>query len=394
MKMLQNVKVLDLTRVLAGPFATMILADLGADVLKIERPGTGDDSRSFGPYVHGESGYFMSINRNKKSMTLNLKTERGRDIFKQLIPSFDVVVENFRPGTMDKLGLGYENLKELNPRIIYAAISGFGRTGPYSRRPAYDIVIQALGGLMSITGQRNGQQTRVGASVGDITAGLYGCIGILGGLVRRAESGQGCLIDVAMLDCQVSILENALARYFSSGEVPVPIGNRHPSIVPFESFDASDGLIIIAAGNDSLWGKFCKAVNRPDLEKDERFITNDMRTRHYKDLKEHLVSEIKKKTVDEWCEILDAEGIPCGPVNTIDEVVNHPQVRARNMVTSFLHPLAGEVKIPGNPLKVHEDADDGFTASPILGQDTSEVLRGILCMTEEKIEELQNRGII
>ena len=374
--LLQGVKVLDLTRVLAGPFATMILADLGAEVVKVERPVTGDDSRSFGPFVNGESGYFMSINRNKKSITLNLKSDEDKKLFKELIKEFDVVVENFRPGTMEKLGLSYDTLKELNPRIIYAAISGFGRTGPYSRRPAYDIVIQALGGLMSITGPENGPHTRVGASIGDITAGLYGCIGILGALVSRSTTGKGSLIDVAMLDCQISILENAFSRYFATGDVPKPLGNRHPSIVPFEAFEARDGEIVIAAGNDLLWDKLCRLIGRPELSDDPRFVSNELRTKNYPDLKSVLAPEIKKRTVSEWSALLEEAGIPGGPVNTIDRVVNNPQVKERGMIVEVEHPRAGTVHVPGNPVKIDGSDKTDFAPAPMLGQHNEEVLKG------------------
>ncbi len=256
---LENVKVLDLTRVLAGPYATMILGDLGADVVKVEMPGTGDDARAFGPYVKDESAYFMSLNRNKRSITLNLKEEEGKKILKEMVKHFDVIVENFRPGTMEKLGLGYETLKEINPKIVYAASSGFGHTGPYSKRAAYDAVVQAMGGIMSITGQENGKPTRVGTSVGDINAGMFTAIGILSALYRVKETGKGQMVDVAMLDSQVAILENAIARHVVTGEIPKPQGNRHPAIVPFETFDTRDGEIMIAAGNDALWAKLCRA---------------------------------------------------------------------------------------------------------------------------------------
>jgi len=392
--LLNGVKVLDLTRVLAGPFTTMILADLGAEIIKVERPVTGDDSRSFGPYVNGESGYFMSINRNKKSITLNLKSEEGKSLFKDLIKDFDVIIENFRPGTMDKLGLGYDTLKELNPGIIYAAVSGFGRTGPYSRRPAYDIVIQALGGLMSITGQEGGSHTRVGASIGDITAGLYGCIGVLGALVNRSTTGNGCLVDVAMLDCTVSILENALSRFYATGDIPKPMGNRHPSIVPFETFEAVDGEIVIAAGNDVLWEKLCVLIDRYELFEDPRYSSNELRTLNYQDLRAELATEIKKKGVEEWYTLLETAGIPGGPVNSIDQVVKDPHVKARGMVVEVEHPRAGTVNIPGNPIKINGGDRDEFTPSPVLGQHNAELFKRLLNIDDLKLEELKSRNII
>jgi CoA:oxalate CoA-transferase len=392
--LLHGVKILDLTRVLAGPFATMILGDLGAEIIKVERPVTGDDSRSFGPYVNGESGYFMSINRNKKSITLNLKSEEGKELFKGLIKDFDVIIENFRPGTMDKLGLGYDTLKEINPGIIYAAVSGFGRTGPYSSRPAYDIVIQALGGLMSITGPENGPQTRVGASIGDITAGLYGCIGVLGALVNRSTTGKGCLIDVAMLDCTVSILENALSRFFATGDIPKPIGNRHPSIVPFEAFNALDGEIVIAAGNDILWEKLCILIGRSELSKDSRYSSNELRTINYKDLRSELAPEIKKRGVAEWYALLEKAGIPGGPVNSIDQVAKDSQVKARGMIVEVEHPRAGTVNIPGNPIKINRGDRDEFIPSPELGQHNAEIFKRLLHIDNLKLEELKDRSVI
>lgn len=262
---LENIKILDLTRVLAGPYCTMVLADLGADVIKVEIPKKGDDSREFGPYIGKESAYFMSINRNKKSITLNLKSDKGKELLKGLVKKVDVITENFRPGTMEKLGLGYDILQELNPKLIYAASSGFGHYGPYSQRPAYDGVVQAMGGIMSITGQAGGEPTRVGPSVGDIFAGVLTAVGILSAINKRNVNGEGMKVDVAMLDCQVAILENAIARYFETGESPKPAGNRHASIVPFEPFDTMDGKIMIAVGNNNLWAKFCSLISREDL---------------------------------------------------------------------------------------------------------------------------------
>lgn len=273
---LEGIRVLDLTRVLAGPFATMILADMGAEVIKIEMPEKGDDARQYGPFTNGESGYFMSINRNKKSITMNLKNQKSKEVFIEMLKKADVVVENYRPGTMEKLGLGYEEIKKINPKIIYAASSGFGHSGPYSKRPAYDGVVQAMGGIMSITGQKGGKPTRVGPSIGDITAGLYTAIGILGALNYREKTGIGQKVDVAMLDCQVSILENAISRYFVTGVSPKPAGNRHASVVPFEPFETLDGEIMIAVGNDALWKKFCQCINADEMANEERFTTNKL----------------------------------------------------------------------------------------------------------------------
>ena len=314
---LSDIKVLDLTRVLAGPYATMVLADLGAEIIKVELPGKGDDSRAYGPYKNGESAYFMSLNRNKESLTLNLKAPEGKEILKRLVEKVDVLVENFRPGTMEKLGLGYDVLKEINPHLVYASSTGYGQTGPYSQRPAYDAVVQAMGGIMSITGQADGKPTRVGTSVGDIFAGLFCAIGILSALHERESSGVGQFVDVAMLDCQVAILENAISRYEFTGEIPRPIGNRHPSIVPFESFDTLTAPIIVAAGNDRLWVTLCDLMEL-DIASDPRFITNPLRNENYLTLRPILAERFMTKTAEEWQFMFDEAGIPCGPINTVD----------------------------------------------------------------------------
>ncbi|SKC42559.1 CaiB/BaiF CoA transferase family protein [Maledivibacter halophilus] len=390
---LEGIKVLDLTRVLAGPYSTMILADLGAQVIKIEKPETGDDSRQFGPYIEDESAYFMSINRNKKSVTLNLKKKKGKEILLGLVKEVDVVVENFRPGTMEKLGLGYDVLKEVNPKIIYAAASGFGHTGPYSKRPAYDAVVQAMGGIMSITGQKGGKATRVGSSIGDITAGLFCTIGILAALINRNSIGKGQKVDVAMLDCQVAILENAIARYIVSGIVPQPAGNRHSSIVPFEPFDTKDGEIMVAAGNDVLWVKLCKALGIEKLAYDERFLTNPLRNKNYNELRPIVAKHFMEKTTKEWQDILDDIGVPNGPINTIDKVLKNPQILAREMIVEVEHPRAGKMKMPGIPIKLSETPGTIRTAAPILGQHTQEILKEMLNMNNEEIEKFKKLNI-
>ncbi len=390
---LEGIKVLDLTRVLAGPYATMVLADLGANVMKVEMPVKGDDSRHFGPYVGDESAYFMSLNRNKRSMTLNLKTEKGKELLKEMIKNVDVVIENFRPGTMEKLGLGYDVLKEVNPRIIYAAASGFGHSGPYSKRPAYDAIVQAMGGIMSITGQEDGEFTRVGTSVGDITAGLFATIGILAALRYRDETGIGQKVDIAMLDTQLAILENAVARYAVDGEIPAPKGNRHPSIVPFEPFDASDGKIMIAVGNDALWVKFCNATELDHLINKEEFKTNPLRNNNYRILRPLIAEKIVKKTVDEWIEIFNDGGVPNGPINTVDKVLKDPQILARDMVKEVEHPTAGKLLMPGVPIKMSETQGDVVMASPILGQHTDEILKEILDLNDNEIEKLKKENI-
>ena len=390
---LEGIKVLDLTRVLAGPYATMILADLGADVMKIEMPVKGDDSRQFGPYLKDESAYFMSLNRNKRSMTLNLKNERAKKLFLEMIKEVDVVVENYRPGTMEKLGLGYEELKKVNPKIIYAASSGFGHSGPYSKRAAYDAVVQAMGGLMSITGEKGGSPTRVGASIGDITAGLFTAIGILTALVNRNNTGKGQKVDVSMLDCQVAILENAISRYIVTGEAPKPEGNKHSSIVPFEPFETSDGEIMVAAGNDALWQKLCEAIGTEELINDERFVTNPLRNENYDELRPLIARPIKTKTTKEWQDILDDIGVPNGPINTVDKVMEDPQVKARDMIVEVDHPVAGKLKMPGIPIKLSDTPGEIRTPSPLLGQHTDEILNELLGYKKEDIDKLKNEKI-
>ena len=394
MKSLENLVVLDLTRVLAGPYASMMFADFGADVIKIEAPNGGDDSRAFGPFVGKESAYFMSLNRGKRSMTLNLKEEKAKEIFKEMVKKADVVLENYRPGTMEKLGLGYDVLKEINPKIIYTACSGFGHTGPYSKKPAYDVIVQGMGGIMSITGQENGEPTRVGASVGDVTAGLFAAIGTLTALYTREVTGIGQKVDVAMLDCQVAILENAISRYVTSGVVPGPIGNRHPSITPFEGFKAKDGYVIIAVGNDRLWAKFCELIGKTELIEDPRFVSNSQRTQNQKELKAILDTVFPDKTVDEWLAVIDAAGIPCGPINTVDRVLKDPQVAARDMIVEVEHPIAGKLKMPGLPIKLSETPGSVEIPAPLLGQHTKEILAAMLGISSDEVDELKANNVL
>lgn len=389
---LSGLKVLDMTRVLAGPYCTMVLGDLGADIIKIEAPKKGDDSRQFGPYLNGESAYFMSINRNKRSMTLNLKHEIGKKVFLDLIQEVDVVVENFRPGTMEKLGFGYEVLKEHNPKIIYAATSGFGHSGPYSHRPAYDGVVQAMGGIMSITGQKGGIPTRVGPSVGDITAGLFTAIGILAAVNHRTKTGEGQKVDVAMLDCQVAILENALARYFVTGESPKPAGNRHSSIVPFEPFKTNDGEIMIAVGNDGLWKKFCHEIDKVDFIEDERFKSNPLRSENYDVLRPILGDIIESSSTKDWYDRLTVAGIPCGPINNIEMITKDEQVSSREMIVEVDHKVAGKTHIPGVPIKMSKTMGSVRKAAPLLGENTDEILTEVLGMSQEAIDEIKNSG--
>lgn len=395
MRPLENIKVLDLTRVLAGPFCTMILSDLGAEIIKVEVPETGDDSRSFGPFKNGKSLYFVSINRDKKSISLNLKSEKGKEILKQLVQKVDIIIENYRPGTMEKLGLGWDVLKEINPKLIYAASSGFGHSGPYSKKPAYDILAQAMGGVMSITGWPNTPPTRVGMSLGDITASLYTAIGINAALYQREKTGLGQKIDVSMLDCQVSILENALARYQVENKSPEPIGNRHPTISPFQAFKANDGYFVIAVGNDSLWKDFCNAIHRTELIDDERFKTNGLRTKNIDELVKILEPIFAEKSVNEWLKIIENAKVPCAPINTVDKLFEDEQIKSRNMIVDVHDAQAGDLKIAGNPIKMTTVPEvNRRKPAPEIGQDNIEVLQDLLGLNKEEIENLRTNGVI
>jgi len=392
---LTGIRVLDLTRVLAGPFCTMILSDLGAEVIKVEIPDSGDDSRAFGPFIHNRSLYFLSINRAKKSVSLNLKKPRGKEILKELVKHSDILVENYRPGTMEKLGLGYETLKEINPRLIYAASSGFGHTGPDSAKPAYDILAQARGGIMSITGWEGLAPTRVGMSLGDITAALFTGIGINAALYHREITGMGQKIDVSMLDSQVAILENALVRYQAEGVSPTPIGNRHPTIAPFQAYKGKDGYFVIAVGNDNLWSSFCTALNNDALLSDPRFITNRLRTEHVAELNSILEPIFCTKSSREWLAILEAAGIPCAPINDVEAVMQDCQVLARNMIVEVEDKLAGTIKIAGNPIKMSSVPESPVRDKvPEIGEHNQEVYSGLLGFSEAEILSLQENGVI
>lgn len=394
MKPLRDIVVLDLTRVLAGPYCAMVLADYGCTVIKIEPPGEGDDSRAFGPFVGQESAYFMSLNRNKRSMTLNLKEHKARELFKSMVEKADIVLENYRPGTMERFGLGYDELKEVNPRIIYAACSGFGHTGPYSQKPGYDILAQAMGGIMSITGPEGGDPVRVGASIGDIIAGLFTAIGVLMALHHRNLSGEGQKVDVSMLDCQVAVLENAIARYFVSGVAPKPLGTRHPSLTPFDAFRSKDGYIIIGVGNNKLWEQLCDIIGLSELKADERYKTNALRTQNLRELYPVLTAAFRGKTTAEWLVELDAAGIPCGPINPIDKVVADPQVLARQMIVETAHPVAGPVQMAGVPVKLSATPGSVDTPAPLLGQHTTEILHELLGLSAAEVADLKQRNIV
>jgi CoA:oxalate CoA-transferase len=348
--------VVDLTRVLAGPFCTLVLVDLGARVIKVEAP-EGEDARRIGPFIEGRSAYFLSLNRGKESIALDLKESADRAIFEKLLARADVLAENFRPGVMERLGYGWETLHERFPRLVMASTSGFGQTGPYAGRPAYDIVVQGMGGIMSLTGHPGAPPTRVGTSTGDITAGLFTAIGIQAALLERERSGRGRHVDVAMLDCQVATLENAIARYQAAGEAPGPLGSRHPSIAPFEAFATRDGHVIIAAGNDALFEELCRSIGRPQLARDARFRSNEDRTRNVEALKTLLEEALAARSADEWLALLEQAGIPCGPLNDVAAVVADPQVLARNMVVTVEDAVAGPLLLAGNPVKLSGVAD-------------------------------------
>lgn len=373
---LTGITVIDLTRVLAGPYCTMVLADLGARVIKVEAPGRGDDARKIGPFAGGKSAYFMSLNRGKESIALNLKDTADRAIFERLLGTADVLTENFRGGAMDRLGYGWPSLHKSYPRLIYAATSGFGSTGPYAGRPAYDMVVQAMGGIMSLTGHPGSPPTRVGTSIGDITAGLFTAIGINAALYHRSLTGEGMMVDVAMLDSQVAILENAIARYFSTGEIPGPIGSRHPSITPFEAFATADGYIVIAAGNDGIFASACATIGRPELAQDPRFATNPLRTEHHAELKQEIESALASRPSREWLAAFEAGGVPCGPIQNVAEVLADPQVLVRNMVVTADDPDIGPLRMAGNPIKLSA-FDDPTTRehAPNLDEHRAAILR-------------------
>ncbi len=376
---LSGIVVLDLTRVLAGPYCTMVLHDLGARVVKVETPNGGDDARGYGPFMSGKSAYFTSLNRGKESIALDLKQPADREIFEGLLGKADVLVENYRAGTLDKLGYGWPVLSARFPALIYAAASGFGQTGPYAPRAAYDMVVQAMGGVMSITGHPGGPPTRVGTSVGDITAGLFTTIGICSALHNRHQTGRGMMVDVSMLDCQIAILENAIARYMATGQAPGPLGARHASITPFEAFATADGHVIIAAGNDALFSKLCRALGLPALAANDLFKTNDLRTRHQPALKAEIEAVTVTATTETWLARLEAAGVPAGPINTVDKALADPQILARNMVVTATDSVIGDLKMAGNPIKMSAFADPPTRGgAPQLDGDRATILRDLL----------------
>ena len=373
---LKDLLVLDLTRVLVGPYCTMILSDLGARVIKVEAPEIGDDSRKFGPFVKDYSAYFMSLNRGKESIALNLKKEDDKKIFEKILAKADILVENFKPGTLEKWGFGWKELSKKYPKLIYASASGFGQTGPLKELPAYDMVVQGMGGLMSVTGQPNSEPTRVGTSIGDITAGLFTAIGINAALYDRQKTGKGMYIDVSMLDCQIAILENAIARYLSKNEIPKPMGSRHPSIAPFEAFKTKDSYIIIAAGNDKLFESLCQTLNLNELINSSKFKSNSLRSENMDELKKILEDKLTYKTTNEWVKQFENLKIPCGPIYNIKEAVENPQVKARNMIVKAYHKVIGEFKLAGNPIKMSSYKDENKRGDiPDLDEHRNKILK-------------------
>jgi CoA:oxalate CoA-transferase len=395
MKPIENIKILDLTRVLAGPYATMLMQEMGAEVIKVEIPEIGDDARHFGPFRNGKSTYFLSINRGKKSISINMKSKKGIEILLDLVKKVDIVTENFRPGTMEKLGLSYETLKKINPKIIYASTSGFGQTGPDSRKPAYDMLVQAMSGMMSVTGWEDRPPTRVGASIGDLGAGLFTVIGILAALHHRDKTGEGQQVDVAMLDCQLSLLENAIVRYQTDGKVPRPGGNQHPTITPFQVFKTKDNYLAVSIGNDAMWKTFCEAIEQVDLLNNSKFVNNRERTSNRNELMEVLEPLFLSKTNDQWCETLEKAGLPYSPVNTIDKIIEHPQVKARNMVVETDDKNGGTIRVAGNPVKMSSIPEES-TRKPVpeIGEHNYEILGEMLGYTKEQVDELKREGVL
>lgn len=353
----RGLKVVDLTRVLAGPYCTMMLADMGATVIKVEAPKTGDDARHIGPFIKGKSAYFMSLNRGKHSIALDLKADDDRAVFERLLGEADLLVENYRGGTMDKLKYDWPTLHAKFPKLIYAAISGFGHTGPYKEKPAYDMVVQGMGGVMSLTGHPGSPPTRVGTSIGDITAGLFALSAIGAALYHRERTGEAQKIDIGMLDAQVAILENAIARYVATGKAPTPLGARHPSITPFAAFQTADKPIIIAAGNNQLFARLCTAIGAPALSDDPRFKTNDLRNENHAALTEEMERALKSKSAHDCLTAIEAAGVPCGPINDVAQVLADPHVLSRNMVVTMTDADAGTLKLAGNPMKLSAFAD-------------------------------------
>ncbi|OGQ69817.1 MAG: formyl-CoA transferase [Deltaproteobacteria bacterium RIFCSPLOWO2_12_55_13] len=392
---LAGVKVLDLTRVLAGPYCTMFLGDLGAEVVKIEQPEVGDDTRAWGPpFVGGESAYFLCINRNKKSVTLDLKSNQAVGLLRRLAEGADVLVENFRPGTMERLGLGERELRAVNPRLIYASLSGFGADGPMKDWPGYDLIIQAWGGLMSVTGMPDGEPTKVGVAIVDIVAGLMLGKAILAALFARERTGVGQKLETSLLEAEVACLINAGSNYLVGGVVPGRWGNAHPNIVPYQSFKSRDGYLVIGVASEGIWRRLCQAIGMPGLADDPRFARNPQRVEHRGELIDILTEIFLQRDTAAWVTLLIDAGVPCAPVQTIDQVFLAPQVIAREMVVEVPHPTAGTIRMAGLPVKFSGTPASIRLAPPLLGQHTAEVLRSWLRLDDSAIDDLKSKGVI
>ena len=397
---LENLMVLDLTRVLAGPFCTMMLADMGAHVIKIEIPRGGDDTRAYPPFRINRNGekesiYFANINRNKSGITLDLKSEEGKNLFCELVKKADIVVENYRPGVMDKLGLGYDELKKINPRLIYGSASGFGNTGPYRLRPGYDILAQAMGGMMAITGTPGGPPTRVGSAIGDILGGLHLAIGLLAAINARNITGEGQRVDISLMDSVIAATENTGIKYLESGTIPPRMGNRYAAVSPYDAFRVKDGVIIIAAGNQHLYEKLCTGIlHRPDMITDARFTDMSGRLEHQDDIKSVIEERLKDETMDQAVELLLSKGIPAGPIYDISQIMADPQTKDREMFIEMEHPTLGNITVNGCAIKLGDTPASVRTPAPALGQDNAKVLREFLKMSDEELSDYQSRGIL
>ena len=391
---LEGTKVLSFGRMLSGPFSTMLLSDLGAEVVKIEAPKIGDLARFASPFIEKISSYFLSINRGKKSITLDLKRERAKKVVFDLAKVSDVLVENFRPGVMERLGFGYDAIRQVNPGIIYASLSGFGQQGPYAQRPAFDMIAQGMGGVMSITGEPGRPPARPGYSMGDIGASLFTCIAVLAALHERNKSGQGQWIDVAMLDSQVALCENACARYFATGEIPGPLGSRHPLFTPFQAFPTGDGYVVVVAQLPEDWKRFCEAVGRQEWATDEKFGTLEARLENYDAFIDEMNALMRTRTTEEWITLLDAHRVMCGPVHNIEQVVRDLHINGRGMFVEVEHTHAGTLKVVGTPMKFSRTPCHIDKASPELGEHTDEILSNWAGLSKEEIEELRESGIL
>jgi len=391
---LAGVKVLDLSRILTGPYCTMMMADLGAEVVKIEAPGAGDDTRQWGPpFINGESTYFLSVNRNKQSLTLNLKHPEGQAVFLDLVKWADVLVENFRPGTMEKLGFGYERLRELNPGLIYCSISGFGNTGPYRLKPGYDVLAQAMGGMMGVTGYEGGPPVKAGMSVADIGAGMFAAFGIMAALFSRQQTGRGQVVDTSLLEGQVAWHTYLATGYLAAGKAPRKLGSAHPSIAPYQALSCKDGHFIVAVGNDALWQKFCQTLGLEQLGSDPKWTNNPARATGRDELIALIEAQLVNRTVAELVECCEAVGVPAGPIYGLEQVYTDPQVLAREMVVEVDHPTVGPFKMTGIPYKLSETPGKIKTPPPLLGQHTDEVLKSI-GYSEDQITAMRRSGAI